>query len=159
MKMRCKRMKKQTYIALTAIVMVVLLSGCATQTLPVAPAEKGNTAAAAAPTAIGVTRVLSAATVNPGDTVTVKLYVNLKPEQTYYLADEKVPKGFKIVGADFDKNNEIKYIEIQNAKTTVLEYNLIVPNTPGTYGLDGDYAIESMASTAKIMGDNKVIVN
>ena len=138
------------YIALFVILLMV---GCT------APVDKlADVVPKTEPTETGVTRVFTEDTVAPGAQTKIKMYINLQPEQTYYLYEEGVPAGFKVVGGSTDANNKLKVIKIQGAVSTVLEYTVTAPDTPGTYTWSGEYALEGMENPAPIMGSTTLIV-
>jgi len=133
-------------IQLLVILCVLALIGCAAP-----PAEP------MVPTANGVTRVIETSSVSVGDTVTVKLYVNINEGQTYYLGEESVPDEFEVLDRETDKSHKIKFIKIQNAASTVYEYNLKA-TTAGAFNFVGEYVVEGMDNPAAIMGDTTVNV-
>jgi len=137
--------------------MVVAMFGCTTEP-DVPPPPPPPPPEPMEPTEIGVTRVFAEDTVSPGAETKIKLYVNLEPEQTYYLFEEGVPKEFQVLDGETDPNNKLKQIEIQNAKSTVVEYRVKAPSTPGTYTWTGEYAVEFMDGPADIMGDTTLTV-
>jgi hypothetical protein len=105
-----------------------------------------------------VTREISDGTVSPGGTTTVKLHINLGPEHTYWLLEESVPSEFEVTKGAPDARNMLKLIKIQNAESTVEEYQVKAPNIPGTYTFSGEYALEGMEDPVPIMGDTQIVV-
>ena len=110
------------------------------------------------PTENGVTRVFSKASVNPGESIQLKLYVNLNEGQSYYLLEEAVPKEVEIIDCGHDENNKIKMIEIQNAQSKVYECTLKAPLEPGEYKFEGEFALEGMSKPTGIYGANTITV-
>jgi len=106
----------------------------------------------------GITREISKVTVTPGEEVTVNLYVEILPNQTYYLAEEKVPKEIQVLDGQPDKDNVLKIIKIQDVKSTVISYRIKAPDTPGTYTFTGEYAVDGMKDPVEIMGSNTLFV-
>ncbi len=106
----------------------------------------------------GITREISKTTVSPGEEITVNLHVVLLKNQTYYLAEEKVPKEIKVLDGKPDKENVLKIIKIQDAKNTIISYRIKAPETKGSYTFSGEYAVEGMKDPKGIMGNNKLFV-
>jgi uncharacterized lipoprotein NlpE involved in copper resistance len=134
-------MKKMAILALFVVFISVFL-GCENQTKNISE--------------YGVVREFSESSVKVGESVTVKLHINLKEGQTYYLIDETVPNDFEIVG-EHENENRIKIAVIQDAKSTVYEY-IIKAIKSGEYFFDGEYVFEGMETPAKIIGDNRITV-
>lgn len=155
-------MRSKLLSIIVVFAVFVALSGCQTaeKTVPAPTATEpaATEPAAAEPTANGVTRVLSADEVNAGDTIKVKLYINLNPGQTYYLVDEAVPTEFKITDKEPNKDNHLKLVQIQNAKSNVYEYSVQAPAAAGTYTFGGEYALEGMDKPLQIMGATTITV-
>jgi hypothetical protein len=111
----------------------------------------------AAPTEQGVTRVLSSTDAVVGAPVTVQLYVNLNPGETYYLFDENVSKGLRATDRNLSPDNHLRVVVLQDAVSTIERYS-VVADAPGSYILDGEYAIEGNVSIQKIKGDSILVV-
>ncbi len=109
------------------------------------------------PTEEGVTRVISQDVVNVGDTVDVKLYINLGDNKSYYVAEEEVPAEFEVLDKDTDPNNHLKLINIQNPQDNIYEYN-VRATEPGTFTFSGVYAFDGIDSPVPIIGDKVIIV-
>ena len=138
---------------LTAI-LLVLAAACA----PVPPVDnQPDTKVPLQPTENGVIRVLSTEAAAEGDTVEVKLYINLLPGQGYYLVDEGVPQGIEVIDQEPNKDNRIRLAQIQDAKSAVFTYHVRAP-APGTYSFEGEYAFEGMDSEQPIKGDASLVV-
>jgi hypothetical protein len=135
------KMKKKNTLVLF-VVFLSILSGCQQQSKNVNEP--------------GVVREFSKGTIQVGESINVKLHVNLMEGQTYYLIDEAIPNEFEVIG-EKDSKNHIKIAVIQDAKSTVYEYT-IKPTKSGEYIFDGDYVFEGMNPPIKITGDNKLIV-
>lgn len=157
-----EKMRVNLIACFAVFVMVAALTGCQTNEqkviTPVVTEPTANEPAATAPTENGVIRVFSADEVDAGGTVDVKLYINLDPGQTYYIVDEAVPADFTVTGNKANKDNHIKLVEIQNAKSNVYEYSIQAPEEPGTYTFGGEYALEGMDKPVQIMGAAKITV-
>jgi hypothetical protein len=136
------------------LVVLLFIAGCSHPAVePVdVPKEKQ------APAENGVVRQFAKDTVTPGETVKVKLFINLRPEQTYYLYEEKPADEFTVIDVTTDSQGKVKGIEIQGAKSTIAEYSVQAPIEPGTYTFSGEYAVEGMANPAPILGETTITV-
>ncbi len=142
-----------------ALLCILIVAGCTT-----GPADKGDANPAVhanggttTPTAEGVTRVISDDVVNVGDTVDVKLYINLGADKTYYVAEEVVPPEFEVLDKQTDANNHLKLINIQNPESNIFDYHLKATQK-GTFTFSGEYAFDGLNSPVPIMGDNVIVV-
>jgi len=148
-------MRLRLIAAIVVTIFVMALFGCTPKDIPVVPPPEPPPKE---PTENGVTRVFSADGVSPGGIVNVKLYINLEPSQTYYLVDEGIPKEFSVTDKKPNKDNHIKLVTIQNAKSTVYEYTVKAPAEPGTYTWTGEYALQGMDAPADMMGQATINV-
>jgi hypothetical protein len=146
------------YLGYLAVVLVLVLTACQ------APVEKPNLptqphvpAERSAPTEPGVTRIISAASAKVGEPVTVKLYINLQPSETYYLFDENVSTGLRVTDGDVGSDNHIRVVVLQDATSTVETYT-VVADAPGAYRFSGEFAIEGNLSIRQIMGDDSLTI-
>ncbi len=87
--------------------------------------------------------------------ISVNLHINPGPDDTYYIIEEEVPKEFQILTGDHDSNNHIKLVEIQGIQQMTYTYRLKT-DTPGTYDIQGKYAMDSNENTVPILGDSTI---
>ncbi|MFH1053720.1 MAG: putative Ig domain-containing protein [Candidatus Woesearchaeota archaeon] len=114
--------------------------------------------------ASSVTRSFSAATVSPGDTLTVTLDVVVDGGETFYLMDETYPSTSWTAtnngGGDSATNPpHIFWTVLSGATSITYNYQLTVPNEPGVKNFAGTYAFEGMGTAASILGDTQVTIS
>ena len=148
-----KNILKLKYIVV--ILSVLMIIGCTT-TVTDTPVE--TQPEPTIPTEDGVTRVISSNNINVGDTVTIKLYINMNQGQSYYAVEEEVPVEFEVLDKETDDNNKLKLIKIKNVVSSVYEYN-VKPSQAGTFTFSGVYASDYTGDPVDIMGDNTITVN
>ena len=106
-----------------------------------------------------VGRVFSSTTLAAGETFKIIYHVNLNSSQQFYLFEDAVPSGFEVLDCEHDVNNKIKFIEIQNAQSSVFECSIKASSQTGRYTFKGKYALENSGGTKKIRGESRVSVD
>lgn len=113
--------------------------------------------------ASSVTRTLSKTTIAPGESITVSINVDLTKGETFYVIDEIIPQGFTASnpsndGSTTDKGH-VKWVTIQDAKSTTLTYTLTAPQNEGTYHFSGQYGLDGTDEIMGIGGQNTITVS
>ncbi len=101
----------------------------------------------------GVYRELSVSSIGQGGIFTLSLDVRMGQDKTYYVIEEDVPKGFKIIGENFT-DNKIKIIKFPKAINHIYSYKIRAPNQSGRYAFTGKYAMGKMKQAVAIRGDS-----
>ncbi len=105
-----------------------------------------------------VARVFSVEKVSPGSEFKVQYHVNLNQNQKYYLFEDAVPSDFEILDCEYDLNNKIKFIEIQNAQSRVFECSIKASSQTGSYTFKGEYSLSNMENPSMIKGNKRILV-
>ncbi len=111
--------------------------------------------------AASVTRTLSPASVAPGGTLAVTLYVDVSGGPDYYAIDDLYPSGWEVVDSgsgSIEHAGHWKYVIIEGAQNTQFTYTLRAPSEEGTYSFSGEYMFGGMGSAVPITGQNTVSV-
>jgi hypothetical protein len=101
-------------------------------------------------------------TVNPGETVKVRLDIAITAGETYYLLDETVPQGWIVTdpgSGDSSDPGHVKWAIIQNAASTTYTYEVRAPTEPGTYAFSGKYMFEGMKQEVTVGGQQAITVS
>jgi hypothetical protein len=119
-----------------------------------------------------VTRVITPATVNGGETITITLTLSVLNDETFYAMEEYVPQGFVVQepipgGGVFDAGtNTIRwyYLDVSNPETPIpasespKTYTVTAPGSTGQYEFSGIFEFEDDPASAAIAGDIDVTV-
>jgi hypothetical protein len=111
--------------------------------------------------AAGVTRSLSSEAVQAGGTLTVTLRVNVSGAGDHYAIDEMFPRGWRVSdagGGSTEHDGHWKYVTLEGARDTLLDYALTAPGEPGTYRFSGEYMFGGMEDAEAIQGQDTVSV-
>jgi hypothetical protein len=112
--------------------------------------------------ASGITRSFSKSSLYPGETVSVTLDVAVTGGETYYLIDDIVPSGWVVTNPGSAGSSEdpghVKWAVIQGAASTSYTYEVMAPQTGGTYTFSGKYMFEGMKAEGSIGGQNTISV-
>jgi hypothetical protein len=88
----------------------------------------------------------------PGQKVQVKIIVDMGPEDSYFIIEERYPVGFVAENASDDagiSGGAVKWIEIQGAKSKTMTYDLTAPAQEGDYNFGGEYIIGSRTQSGE----------
>ena len=106
-----------------------------------------------------ITRSFSKNTASPGETVSVRLDVAITAGESYYLIDEEVPSGWAIVNPDPQtESGHVKWVVFQGAASTSYTYQVVAPQTGGTYAFSGKYMFEGMKAEGSVQGQDTIAV-
>ena len=100
-------------------------------------------------------RDISVSTANPGDPVSVTIYIGVLSGDRFFLIDEVIPSGWTVTDKgsfDDSESGHLKIVVVSGASDTYYTYTLTAPSTTGTHTFSGTYQIEGMGSTANIGG-------
>jgi len=106
-----------------------------------------------------ITRSFSKASAYPGETISVTIDVAVTGGETYYILDETVPAGWAIVNPDPETEaGHMKWAVIQGAASTSYTYQIIAPQSEGSYTFSGKYMFEGMKTEGSVGGQNMITV-
>ncbi len=105
-----------------------------------------------------ITRVLSTATADQGETFKINYHISLDEGQGYYMFADDVPGEFEILDCEHDNANKIKAIEVQNAQSRVLECSIKAPSASGEYKFTGRHVVGMGNELIGIKGKDTITI-